>query len=208
MKKLKIITGKGIAIRGDDIDTDRIIPARFLKEITFENMGRYAFYDERFDEKGNKKKHPFNDEKYRGGSILVVGKNFGCGSSREHAPQALMRFGIKAIIGVSFAEIFAGNSLMLGIPILTADEIKIKALMDNIETNPGDELTLDLEKKTAGSAGKIFDIDMNESARNAIMNGTWDSVSLMLDNGNEVKKIIDKIPYLNDFKTDDQEVQL
>src|SRR3989344_4929210 len=113
--KLTQITGSGIVIRGNDIDTDRIIPARFLKEITFSNMGKYTFYDERIDKNGNAKNHPFNDENFKGAPILVVNKNFGCGSSREHAPQSILRFGIKAIIGESFADIFAANSAMVGL---------------------------------------------------------------------------------------------
>ena len=117
--KVVKVTGTVIPMRGNDIDTDRIIPARYLKEITFARMGEYPFYDERFDSAGKPKAHPFNDPKYRGASILFVNKNFGCGSSREHAPQALFRFGIHAIVGESFAAIFAGNCVVMGIPTVT-----------------------------------------------------------------------------------------
>src|SRR3989338_1893157 len=134
--KLEIIEGKGIPIQGNDIDTDRIIPARFMKCVTFEGLGKYAFYDERFDENGNKKKHSFNEEKFLKGSILIVNKNFGCGSSREHAPQALQKFGIKAIIGESFAEIFASNCAVMGIPTVTAPYDAIENLMMFVEEKP------------------------------------------------------------------------
>lgn len=200
MGKIKKIAGKGIPLRGDDIDTDRIIPARFLKEITFENMGKYAFYDERFDAEGNKKNHPFNEERFSQGTILIVNKNFGCGSSREHAPQALMRFGIKAIMGESFADIFAGNCTMLGIPVITAGNEKINYLMDAAERNPEQEIIIDIEKKTVSCNNKKIDIEMKDSARSAILNNTWDSASLMLENKGEIFNTAKKIPYLNKFE--------
>ena len=145
--KRNIVEGKGIPVQGNDIDTDRIIPARFMKCVTFEGLGKYAFYDERFDGNGNKKKHSFNEEKFLKGSILIVNKNFGCGSSREHAPQALVKFGIKAIIGESFAEIFAGNCTVLGIPTVTAPHDAIENIMMVIKEKPETPLVVDLVNK-------------------------------------------------------------
>ena len=145
--KITQVSGTAVPIRGNDIDTDRIIPARYLKEPTFARMGDYPFFDERFDAAGKKKDHPFNDPEYRGASILFVNKNFGCGSSREHAPQALYRFGIKAIVGESFAAIFAGNCTMMGLPTVVVDAKEIAQLMKGVEDNPRTEYTVDLAKQ-------------------------------------------------------------
>lgn len=200
VKKITHLSGTGVAIKGNDIDTDRIIPARFLKEITFERMGQYAFYDERFDQQGMKKEHPFNDEKYKGSSILIVNKNFGCGSSREHAPQALMRFGIKAIIGESFAEIFAGNCTMLGIPLLVGNEKEISKLMDFVESKSNKEISINVEEKTISYVNKSIQLDMNPSSQKALIEGTWDSVALMLSNDNKINIVEKLLPYLNNYE--------
>src|SRR5919109_2263087 len=145
--KITQVSGRAVPIHGNDIDTDRIIPARYLKEPTFARMGEYPFFDERFDSTGKKKDHPFNDPEYRGASILFVNKNFGCGSSREHAPQALYRFGIKAIVGESFAAIFAGNCTMMGLPAVTVSAADIETLMKTVENNPRTQFMVDIEKK-------------------------------------------------------------
>src|SRR5215831_18321264 len=134
--KIIEISGTAVLIRGNDIDTDRIIPARYLKEPTFARMGDYPFFDERFDSSGKKKDHPLNDPEYRGASVLFVNKNFGCGSSREHAPQALYRFGIQAIVGESFAAIFAGNCVIIGMPIVTIPQSEIEALQRDVQNHP------------------------------------------------------------------------
>ena len=147
LSKMEIIEGRGIPLPGNDIDTDRIIPARFMKCITFDGLGQYVFYDERFDESGSKKGHPFNDEKFLDSSILIVNKNFGCGSSREHAPQALLRFGIKALIGESFAEIFAGNCTVMGIPTVTAPHDAIENIMMVVEEKPETPIQINLLTK-------------------------------------------------------------
>lgn len=197
---IKTVKGRGIPLPGDDIDTDRIIPARYLKEITFEDMGKYAFYDERFDEKGRKKKHPFNDEKYQGAGILVVNKNFGCGSSREHAPQSLMRFGIKAIIGESFAEIFEGNCTTLGIPTVIAQKVDIDNLMSVINDDPAFEIRIDLEDNTVNYGDFSFPIRQKESSKIVLTQGRWDSLSELMGGKEKVNEIAKKLPYLNDFK--------
>ena len=197
---IKSVKGRGIPLPGDDIDTDRIIPARYLKEITFENMGKYAFYDERFDEKGRKKRHPFNDEKYFGAAILVAGRNFGCGSSREHAPQSLMRFGIKAIIGESFAEIFEGNCTALGIPTATAQRADIENLMSVINDDPAFEISIDLEDNVVNYGDFSFPIRQKESSKIVLTQGRWDSLSELMEAKDKVNGIAKKLPYLNDFK--------
>src|SRR5438445_10078089 len=145
--KIMKIAGTAVPIRGNDIDTDRIIPARYLKEVTFARMGDYPFFDERFDPSGKKKDHAFNDPEYKDAAILFVNKNFGCGSSREHAPQALFRFGIKAIVGESFAAIFAGNCTMMGLPAVVVAAKDIEQHMKSVEDDPQTEYSVDLEEK-------------------------------------------------------------
>ncbi len=146
------VEGSAVAVRGNDIDTDRIIPARFLKVITFDGIGEFAFQDVRIDENGTVTDHPFNNPAYQQASILLTNRNFGCGSSREHAPQALMRWGIQAIIGESFAEIFAGNCNALGIPAVTVGQSEIAELMSMVESNPDARISLDL---VAGSVSAL-----------------------------------------------------
>src|SRR3972149_6469318 len=175
--KIVKISGTGIAVRGNDIDTDRIIPARYLKEITFARMGEYPFYDERFDSEGKPKPHPFNDPKYREASILFVNKNFGCGSSREHAPQALFRFGIHAIVGESFAAIFAGNCVMMGIPTVTATHDEGALMRKTVEENPKTKFTVDIERKTISFDDKRIAIDLPETYRSALTSGCWGSTA-------------------------------
>ena len=197
---IKTVRGRAIPLPGNDIDTDRIIPARYLKEITFDNMGKYLFYDERFDAKGNKKKHPLNDEKYLGASILIVNKNFGCGSSREHAPQSLMKFGIKAVIGESFAEIFANNCVTIGVPAVTADKTDISNLMSVIKDDPALEVQIDLETSKASYGDFSFPIRQQESSRIVLLQGIWDSLAELKEAEKETRKVADRIPYLNNFK--------
>lgn len=193
MNEIKKVVGSAVAIRGDDIDTDRIIPARFLKELTFERMGNYAFYDERYDE-GEMTDHPFNDERYKAASVLVVNSNFGCGSSREHAPQALKRWGIRAIVGESFAEIFAGNCTMLGIPTMMLPKEQVEKIMDAAEEDQGMELLLDIESSKIRYAEKEIAADMIPSAQKALCEGSWDSTSLLLESMEKIRGM--DIPYL------------
>jgi 3-isopropylmalate/(R)-2-methylmalate dehydratase small subunit len=200
MTQIKQITGKAVPVEGNDIDTDRIIPARYLKEITFTNMGKYPFYDERFDAEGKSKGHSFDQRQYQGAHLLVVNQNFGCGSSREHAPQALMRWGIQAILGESFAEIFAGNCTMLGIPTMTAPKEEIQRLQKRVKENPQAVYTVDLEKKVLFCDGKeVAKFDIHESKRNALVNGTWDSTGLLLANAAKTAEVAKKLPYVAGF---------
>lgn len=195
------ISGTAVPMRGNDIDTDRIIPARYLKEVSFARMGEYPFFDERFDAGGKKKDHPFNDPEYGGASVLFVNKNFGCGSSREHAPQAIYRFGIKAIVGESFAAIFAGNCTMMGLPAVTVGAREIEQLMKSVEENPRTEYTVDLESKTLSYDRQTIAIDLPESYRTALTMGSWDSTTLLRANLEQVKKTAAKLPYMTGFSS-------
>ena len=201
MSRISQVAGKAIPVRGNEIDTDRIIPARFMRTITFDGLGEYAFYDARFDSKGKMLEHPFNNEKYAGASILVANKNFGCGSSREHAPQALMRWGIKAIIGESFAEIFAGNCQMLGIPCVTASQEDVELLQGFIEKEDSDAMVnLNLEESKASFGDTCIAIRMPEARKKSLKEGTWDTLGMLVQNIPETRKNAEKIPYLNHFK--------
>jgi 3-isopropylmalate/(R)-2-methylmalate dehydratase small subunit len=197
--KITNVKGTAVTIRGNDIDTDRIIPARYLKEVTFARMGEYPFFDERFDEAGNQKPHPLNDPKYKGASLLFVNKNFGCGSSREHAPQALYRYGIHAIVGESFAAIFAGNCTMMGLPTVTVAPGDIDKLMQAVEKDSRAIFTLDVGAKTVSYGEHKIAVDLPETYRSALTSGSWDSTALLRANLNEVKKTAAKLPYMNNF---------
>ena len=200
-QQITSVTGTAIVTRGNDIDTDRIIPARYLREITFARMGEYAFFDDRLDNQGHQRSHPFNDPRFQNASILVVNENFGCGSSREHAPQALMRWGIKAIIGESFADIFSGNCGMLGVPTLLLDKADVERLMDYIEEVPETEVTVDLERKVVKYDGVEIQAKMNESMRDSLTKGTWDTTSLMLEAKDEIRRTASALPYLTNFNS-------
>jgi 3-isopropylmalate/(R)-2-methylmalate dehydratase small subunit len=199
--KITRVGGTAVPIRGNDIDTDRIIPARYLKEVTFARMGEYPFFDERYDGSGKKKDHPFNDPEYKDASILFVNKNFGCGSSREHAPQALYRFGIKAIVGESFAAIFAGNCTMMGLPAVTVGAGEIDQLVRSVEENPRTEYSLDLQSKTLSYGNHRIAIDLPETYRIALTTGSWDSTALLRANLEQVKKTAAKLPYMSGFSS-------
>jgi 3-isopropylmalate/(R)-2-methylmalate dehydratase small subunit len=197
--KIINISGTGIPIRGNDIDTDRIIPARYLKEVTFARMGDYPFFDERFDSTGKPKTHPFNDSKYNGASILFVNQNFGCGSSREHAPQALNRFGIQAIVGESFAAIFAGNCTMIGVPTVTVSRGDAEIMMKTAEQSPQTRFSLDIGKKTIAFDERSIAIDLPDTYRRALTTGSWDSTTLLRANLDQVRKTASKLPYISGF---------
>jgi 3-isopropylmalate/(R)-2-methylmalate dehydratase small subunit len=197
MSEVKKISGKAIAVEGNDIDTDRIIPARFLRCVTFDGLGEHAFADDRAQTKGQ---HPFDQPQYRGANILVVNNNFGCGSSREHAPQALAKWGIQAIIGQSFAEIFFGNCVAIGVPCLMAEPQAIQELQALIKANPEANLTLDLETmslKSDSLSGLSIPVQMNEGAKQMFLKGTWDNCGQLIGNAEKVKLTATKLPYLN-----------
>ncbi|HEY1370873.1 MAG TPA: 3-isopropylmalate dehydratase small subunit [Candidatus Binatia bacterium] len=199
--KITNVAGSAIVVRGNDIDTDRIIPARYLKEPTFSRMGDYPFFDERFDAAGKPKPHPFNDSKFQGASVLFVNKNFGCGSSREHAPQALYRFGIHAVVGESFAAIFAGNCVMIGMPTVTVGEREIQELMGLADSKPETSFALDIQAKKLSYGGKSIPVDMPETYRKALVDGSWDSTGMLRANLDKVKATAAKLPYMSDFRS-------
>ena len=189
------VAGRGIPVTGNDIDTDRIIPARFLKEVTFETMGEHAFEDAR---KQNPE-HPFNSPVYKDASVLVVGQNFGCGSSREHAPQALMRLGIGAIVGGSFGEIFFGNCVMLGIPCMVVTQEDLEWLQRAISRSPQEIVTVDVEKQEARCGDRVIKATMPAGPRNQLVAGTWDSTAVLLEAGAAIEATAKKLPYVVGF---------
>jgi 3-isopropylmalate/(R)-2-methylmalate dehydratase small subunit len=186
------VSGRGIPLPGNDIDTDRIVPARFLKEVTFESMGEHAFEDAR----RQNPEHPFNQAVYQGAAVLVVGQNFGCGSSREHAPQALMRWGIRAIVGGSFGEIFFGNCVMLGIPCMVATPSDLGWLQKAIERAPQESVTVDVARQEVRFGDRVITVTMPDGPRNQLVGGTWDSTAVLLEAGAAIEATAKKLPYV------------
>ena len=187
------INGKCISLVGDDIDTDRIIPARFLKCIDFDSLGKSVFDDDRKTLKGN---HPFDLEINKGASILIVNSNFGCGSSREHAPQALMRWGIKAIIGESFADIFYSNCIAIGIPCFTLPKKSIKEIQ-KYQDIQNLFLEIDLFKSTAKAESLEFNLEIKETSKKMFLSGEWDATSKLLENKDLIENKLNDLPYIN-----------
>ncbi len=194
MSEVKQISGKAIAVEGNDIDTDRIIPARFLRCVTFDGLGEHAFADDRAQTNGQ---HPFDQPQYQGANILVVNNNFGCGSSREHAPQALSKWGIEAIVGQSFAEIFFGNCVAIGVPCVVASPESVQQLQTLIKENPSANLAVDLETMTVKNDNLSVAVQMNEGSRQMFLNGTWDNCGQLISNAENIKATASKLPYLN-----------
>jgi 3-isopropylmalate/(R)-2-methylmalate dehydratase small subunit len=198
---VKKVTGTGVPVRGNDVDTDEIIPARFLKVVTFDGLGQFAFFDERFDDEDEPLEHPFNEQRFQGASVLAVNANFGCGSSREHAPQALMRWGIDAVVGESFAEIFAGNCLALGIPTVTASQTDVEALQDFVDEHPDAEIEVDVEAEEVRYGGTddttptTIDASVDDAQRRALVDGVWDTTALMAANADSVEATAGSLPY-------------
>ena len=192
------ISGTALIIQGEDIDTDRIIPARFLKCVSFDALGDQVFADDRLELAGE---HPFDQERFKGASILIVNGNFGCGSSREHAPQALMRWGIRAVVGVSFAEIFFGNCLALGIPCASASPDQILAIQALVNDDATRHWTLDLEEMALASEQDRWDVTIDAGPRDMLRSGRWDATSQLLDNSSKVEGLMNRLPYLNNFAT-------
>jgi 3-isopropylmalate/(R)-2-methylmalate dehydratase small subunit len=189
------VIGRGLPLPGNDIDTDRIIPARFLKAVTFDGMGEHAFEDAR----KHNPEHPFNSPVYQGASVLVVGQNFGCGSSREHAPQALMRWGIRAIVGGSFAEIFFGNCVMLGIPCLVAAPEDLEWLQRAVARSPRDLVTVDVETQQVRFGDRAIRATMPDGPRHQLVEGTWDSTAVLLEAGKAIEATAEKLPYVTGY---------
>jgi 3-isopropylmalate/(R)-2-methylmalate dehydratase small subunit len=196
LQKITKVTGKAVSVPGDDIDTDRIIPARFMKCVTFDGLGQYLFYDVRFDAEGKPKQHALNDPKFKDASILISGNNFGCGSSREHAPQAIRRAGFNAVIAEGFAEIFFGNSTTLGMPCVTASREDLKTLRALVENDPDTEVEIDLESMTIRAGDKSFPCSLRDSARQALTEGRWDPIADLLENLPKVESTAANLAYM------------
>lgn len=196
LEKITQVKGRGVYIPGEDIDTDRIIPARFMKCITFDGLGEFLFYDMRKNEDGTDKPHPLNDPRFSEATILLSGSNFGCGSSREHAPQALYRHGFRAIIAESFAEIFFGNSTTLGMPCMSLPRNDIAEIASAIEANPELELTVDIEHSTVQVGDKIYQAKLRDSARYGLIEGRWDPIAELLEGKKEIDEVAGRLSYV------------
>ncbi len=194
MSQVQAVSGRGIPLVGNDIDTDRIIPARFLRCVTFDGLGEQAFADDRTQAKGE---HPFDQAQYQGANILVVNGNFGCGSSREHAPQALSKWGIQAIVGESYAEIFLGNCVAIGIPCLTAPAETIQQLQAILKENPQTPITVDLEAMQVRCSDFHASVSMSEGPRQMLTTGTWDTCGQLVAQADQIQATAAKLPYVN-----------
>ena len=191
------VSGTSVVVRGDDIDTDRIIPARFLKCVTFDALGPAAFADDRAELAGA---HPFDRPEHQEASVLLVNRNFGCGSSREHAPQALMRWGIRAVVGESFAEIFYGNCLALGIPCLSADHDTMLAIQAVAEANAAASFVVDVEALTLSSGDQQWALTLAAGPKQMLLSGQWDATGQLLANDDALKATAQRLPYLRQFQ--------
>ena len=202
-QRITRIEGTALPMRGDDIDTDRIMPARYLKSVTFEGLEEYLFVDERAGsvagDHGHHGVHPFDNPRYTGATILLVNRNFGCGSSREHAPQGLYRAGIRAIVGESFSDIFFGNAVMIGLPCLTASPDEVREMMDRVEERPDVTLRVDLTAGVCELDALRCAVSLPGHVRDAFVTGAWDTTALLLERYNEVDAVAARLPYVNSF---------
>jgi len=197
LAKITKVSGRGVPVPGDDIDTDRIIPARFMKCVTFDGLGEYVFHDVRKNEDGSDRAHPLNEERFSSASILVSGNNFGCGSSREHAPQAIYRAGFRAVIAEGFAEIFFGNSTQLGMPCVVASNSDLEGLRAAINADPELEIGIDLETCEISFGGQTIPCQIREGARSALISGKWDPLQDLLNEGEQVAAVAASLPYMS-----------
>ena len=197
LEKITEVSGTGVYVPGSDIDTDRIIPARFMKCVTFDGLGEYLFYDVRHDADDKAIAHPLNDEKYAGASILLSGINFGCGSSREHAPQAIYRAGFRAIIAQSFAEIFFGNCCTLGIPCVAATAEDIERIAEAIAADPSIEITVDVEKCRVFYGDENCTVHLPDSARESLLSARWDPIGELLEGEEQIEATASKLTYFS-----------
>jgi len=198
IETIREVHGTALPLPGDNIDTDRIIPARFLKSVSFEGLENHLFEDDRAQiEAQGGEPHPMSDPRFKGASVLVVNANFGCGSSREHAPQAIRRSGIRAVIGESFSEIFFGNSVALGLPCVTAEHQPIDVLMQMIARDPSLPVSVDLSTMRATAGSHSFAIQLPAAARDGFLDGSWDATGLLLDRYQEVEAVAARLPYVS-----------
>ncbi len=193
VERVREIRGAGLPVRGDDIDTDRIIPARFLKSVSFEGLEDHLFEDDR----QQLASHPVSNPAFRSASVMLVNANFGCGSSREHAPQAIRRRGIRAVIGQSFSEIFFGNSVVMGLPCPTASAETLAALQAAVERDPSTEVVVDLSTMRVTAAGQSYELSLPAAAREAFLDGSWDATGLLLESYDDVRAVASRLPYVS-----------
>jgi 3-isopropylmalate/(R)-2-methylmalate dehydratase small subunit len=196
LEKIHSIRGRGVPLPGDDIDTDRIVPARYLKCVTFDGLGDALFFDERHDENGGLKNHPLNDARYEGASILISGSNFGCGSSREHAPQSIARAGFRAVIAESFAEIFFGNATTLGLVCMVVAPDARRALTEAVRADPTLEIELDVERGLARAGDLEIEAKLPPSAREALLEGYWDPLGELLEGVPAVQGMAERLGHV------------
>jgi 3-isopropylmalate/(R)-2-methylmalate dehydratase small subunit len=194
LEQIKQVEGRAVYIPGNDIDTDRITPARYLKVVTFDDLGEALFFDERFNADGSQKPHPLNDPRFKGASIMLVGANFGCGSSREHSPQAIYRAGFRSIVGESFAEIFFGNATALGVPCVTASRESIESLAQAIEQDPSLRVRVDLENLEVRYGERSFAVSLPATAQKALIQGRWDPIADLLEAGELLEQASARLP--------------
>jgi 3-isopropylmalate/(R)-2-methylmalate dehydratase small subunit len=196
LEKITQVAGKAVYVPGNDIDTDRIIPARFMKCVTFDGLGEFLFYDVRHTPEGVSTGHPIDKPEHKGAKILLTGANFGCGSSREHAPQAIHKAGFRAVVAENFAEIFFGNSTTLGIPCVNASREDIAKVAAAIEKDPSLEVTVDVAALEVRFGNETIKVTQRDSARDALVNGRWDAIGELIDGIPAVKDTATKLPYL------------
>ena len=196
LEKITAVTGQAVHVPGNDIDTDRIIPARFMKCVTFDGLGEYLFYDVRKDADGNDRAHPLNDARFKSATLLLSGANFGCGSSREHAPQAIQKYGFRGIVAENFAEIFFGNCTTLGIPCAVAARADIAKVAAAIESDPKIEVTIDVEAQVVRYGAESIPAEIRGSARDALLNGRWDAIAELHEGVPDVQTVASSLPYM------------
>ncbi len=197
LEKITKVTGRAVYVPGNDIDTDRIIPARFMKCVTFDGLGEYLFYDVRKDGDGNDREHPLNDPRFAGASILISNANFGCGSSREHAPQAIYRYGFRAVIAESFAEIFFGNCTTLGVPCVVATADDVRALATATEADPGAEVEIDVENARVRCGDLDIPVHLTEAAQEALTSGRWDPIAELQEGADAIAERVEELGYVS-----------
>ncbi len=196
LEKISSVTGRAVHVPGNDIDTDRIIPARFMKCVTFDGLGEYLFYDVRKDADGNDKPHPLNDPRFKEATVLLSGANFGCGSSREHAPQAIQKYGFRGIVAENFAEIFFGNCTTLGIPCATAARADIAKVAAAVQADPSVEVTIDVDAQVVRFGNDSIPAQIRDTARDALLNGRWDAIAELHEGVPQVKELAAGLPYM------------